>query len=528
MLGLVTLMGAVMTGCTESSEQSGTKTVEESIAENDSQVQDTTETENITTASDEEEAKVENDMNRTYTVEEAAYESFTSFIDGYYFKSSVSDYGLFLEVDKKEMHFWDQAEIYEVVIDAYERTGDKRYYDMIFEIFKGFTRTHGTDWEWNEYNDDIMWMTIACTRAYNDTGDKDFLDIAVKHFDMVWDRAWTDDLGGGLWWRTDNNTKNACVNCPATIAACLLGDALDDESYYDKAKLIMDWVVGNIYDSKTGNVYDAYNIKGEKNSWASTYNQGTFIGANTLLYLHTGDGAYLSQARRAADYTIENMYNYGVMNNEDNTNDLIGFKGILTRWMYCFAVNCDQKDVMDWLKTNAMTAWSNRNTDGIMATSWDTKTPDGAQVKTFGASTAVAALHNCKESGKTSLQANDFNKASAFDRCGRMWIVGGGEDLKLETFAENAFIEYACMKFAEESTKAKITAGAETETKMEIRLGAPDGELAATVTIAAGTMDTPREIEAEVQGLKDTKQKVYFVFPEGGTKVKVSGFQFGS
>lgn len=184
---------------------------------------------------------------------------------------------------------------------------------------------------------------------------------------------------------------------------------------------------------------------------------------------------------------------------------------------------------MEWLKKNATTAWSNRNADGIMATSWNTKTPDNAQVKTFSASTAVAALHNCKESEATSLQAGEYNKASAFDRCGRMWITEKNDDsLVMETFADNAFMEYAHVKFAEEYTKVKITAGAETETKMEIRLDAPDGETVASVTVAPGTMASPQEIEVDAKGVKGKSQRIYIVFPDSGTKVKVSGFQFGS
>ncbi|MBP5250233.1 MAG: glycoside hydrolase family 76 protein, partial [Lachnospiraceae bacterium] len=266
------------------------------------------------------------------TIEEAAYESFSSFIDQYYFKSKIEDYGVF-----KKLNFWDQAEIYEIVIDAYEHTGDERYYRMIHELFNGFIKLHGEDFSPNEYNDDIMWITIAFVRAYRDTGDEAFLESAVRHFNLVWDRGWSEDLGGGIFWRIENTTKNACINCPAAIAACLLAEETHDDSYYEKAVMIMDWVVDNIYETKTGRVYDAYEMNGNKNHWASTYNQGTFIGANTLLYLHTGDGKYLSQARRASDFTIENMYDGKVMDNEANSGDLVGFKGILARWMYAFA-----------------------------------------------------------------------------------------------------------------------------------------------------------------------------------------------
>ncbi len=454
------------------------------------------------------------------TVEQMAYESFTSFIDQYYFRSKVEDYAMF-----KKTNFWDQAEIYEIVVDAYEHTGDQRYYDMIFEMYRGFIKTHTEDFGKNEYNDDIMWITICFARAYKDTGDKKFLDSAVKHFNMVWDRAWSNDLGGGLFWRTDNQTKNACINCPATIAACLLGEITGDERYYDKAVTIMDWVVANIYEPKTGRVYDAYELNGNKNHWASTYNQGTFIGANNLLYLHTGDGKYLSQARRACDYTIENMYDGKVMDNEANSADLVGFKGILARWMYAFAVDCDQQDVMEWMKMNALTAWKNRNSKGITATTWNTKTSESSDIIPFSASTAVSALNNINNDLRTDFKADNGFKASEFTRCGKVVIRKNKDSMTVETKDGEAFLEYAHVTFKNESNKIKIGIKAEKDTKIEVRIGSPEGDTVAKGVVKAG--ESLGELVLDSQKLKGVV-RLYIVFPETGRKVEISTVNFAS
>ena len=65
-------------------------------------------------------------------------------------------------------------------------------------------------------------MTIACARAYQAFHEEIYLQQAEKHFNLVFDRAWSDDLGGGLFWRIENTTKNACINGPAAIAACYI------------------------------------------------------------------------------------------------------------------------------------------------------------------------------------------------------------------------------------------------------------------------------------------------------------------
>lgn len=460
-------------------------------------------------------------VKKEYTVEEAAYESFSSFIKEYYFKSKIEDYGLF-----KNLNFWDQAEIYEIVIDAYEHTGDERYYNMIGEIFDGFRKKHGENFAWNEFNDDIMWITIGFTRAYKDTGNKAFLDSAVEHFNLVWDRAWSDDLGGGLFWRIENTTKNACINCPAAIAACLLGEATEDDSYYEKAVKIMDWVVANIYETKTGRVYDAYEMNGNKNHWASTYNQGTFIGANTLLYLHTGDGKYLSQARRASDYTIENMYDGKVMDNEANSGDLVGFKGILARWMYAFAVDCNQPDVMEWMKMNALTGWSNRNSKGIAGTTWNTKTAESSEIIPFSASTIVSALNNCNNECRTSQSAENGIKASEFTRCGKVLINKEKDKTVIETVDGEAFLEYAFVTFKTDCTKIKLQASASKDTKVEIRVGSVNGDVVARGVIKAGD-GSASEIVLDSQKLSGN-MRLYLVFPEKGRTAEVSTINFAS
>lgn len=509
-LGILLALALGMTACGDGGDAGREK--ESGKAEN-------SETESGETKAGETESdKAEDNMKKDIvTIQDKAYESFSRFIDTYYFKSRmIEGVGSFIG---DSMLFWEPAEMYEIVIDAYEHTGDRRYYEMIYEIFEGFKLEHGEDWTWNEYNDDIAWMSIACTRAYSCTGDPEFLDIAVRHFNIVWDRGWSDDLGGGIWWRTDNKSKNACVNCPMAIAACLLGDALDDESYYDRAVQIMDWVVNNIYEEDTGNVYDAYSIDGSKNHWASTYNQGTFIGANTLLNLHYGEKVYFDRARKAADYTINNMYQGGVMNNEDNSSDLVGFKGILARWMYCFAMNCGQKDVMDWLRLNGEAAWDNRNAEGLMTTAFANKTPDNVKIIPYSASAAVSVLNNCREEGdEIKISVTDTINMDSFARCGKVIISRNaeGRERTIETVEKNAWLEYACVRFDEECHSLQFFMRADKDCTVEVRMDAWDGELLATLTVPGG--DSLQAVQADMEKAAG-RHRIYLVIPEKGRKL---------
>lgn len=287
--------------------------------------------------------------------------------------------------------FWPRAEILEIVVDAYEKTGEVEYMELFDQMYAGFLKDYKEEWSFNDYNDDIMWMTIACARAYQAGGKEEYLQQARHHFDLVYERAWSEDLGGGLFWRTENTTKNSCINGPAAIAACLLYQATGE--HLDKAVAVYGWQSDNLLGS-TGAVYDAWDLENGINEWCSTYNQGTFIGASVYLYEALGEEDYLQNAILAADYARDEMYGGGVINTEDEGNDLPGFKGIFARWMGKLIYECDQEQYLPWMEKNARTAWGNRNSKDIMWTKWADKTQDTFYTA-WGCSAGVALLWNC-------------------------------------------------------------------------------------------------------------------------------------
>lgn len=289
-------------------------------------------------------------------------------------------------------HFWTQAEMFEIVVDAYEKTEDEKYLQLMDKLYHGFIEEHGEDWAHNAYNDDIMWMTIGCSRAYQLTGDEQYKESAKKHFELVFERAWSEDLGGGLFWRTDNQCKNSCINCPAVIAGCLLYQITEDQTYLTRAKQIYQWQIDTLY-QENGAVYDSISLNGEYNTWCSTYNQGTFIGASHLLYKITGEQAYLDRAVKAADYTMNDMFAQEVINSEDSGSDLPGFKGILVRWLGKLVEEEGQEQYRDWMLLNAESAWANQNERGLMNTLWGEKTKDAFYMP-WGCSAAVSLMYS--------------------------------------------------------------------------------------------------------------------------------------
>src|SRR6185369_5261520 len=103
--------------------------------------------------------------------------------------------------------FWFSAQLWETVMDQYDRTGSADVKRQIHELYDGFI-TEYPDWTTNKYNDDIMWWAIACARAYKITNDERYLKKAKASFDYVYDNYLDDKQGGGLYWINQRTSKN--------------------------------------------------------------------------------------------------------------------------------------------------------------------------------------------------------------------------------------------------------------------------------------------------------------------------------
>ncbi len=94
------------------------------------------------------------------------------------------------------------------------------------------------------------------------------------------------------------------------------------QRYLEMAKEIYAWSAEHLADhNHPGKIFDSRH--GENSvGHPLIYNQGTFIGASTLLYLETGDKKYLKNAINGADYSINVMSaEHGLLPWAHNPND---------------------------------------------------------------------------------------------------------------------------------------------------------------------------------------------------------------
>lgn len=315
---------------------------------------------------------------------------------------------------------WGESETQEAVLDMYEQTGDSKYwldYTYCYRYFKkkvGDTWTGGTkegDYHWYGYdfNDDVMWQIVGAARAANlASSGASYLADAKRNFDAIYKRAklsyvpllrWAESSG-------DHNGANSCVNGPAEVAACYIGIAAADESYFEKARELYDSQRTYLFNPSNGHVYDSVVFDPatgkvvSSNTWASTYNQGTMLGAAVLLYQHYGDAKYKQDADRIIEYSMKNLCNAdGIIHVCQNADgDFQGFKGILMRYAGLYARTFQDEKVSAWLIKNAFHAYNNQNSKHYGHSAWLTKAAEDGTFGTvdyttqaFGASTAISA-----------------------------------------------------------------------------------------------------------------------------------------
>ena len=333
--------------------------------------------------------------------------------------------------------WWGDAEMFEIVLDALETTGDQQYATMFENLYTNFIARNKDTWYqkgvsgYNEYNDDIAWMCIACVRAYLLTGTTKYRTTAKKNFDGMFARA--DCYGNDLlqWKHNSGQGTNSCINGPAAVCACYLAIAQADDSYYEKARKTYMAERGKLFEMSngkpTGKIWDSYDQgSGNYNYWASTYNQGTNLGAAIMLYNHYGDQMFKDDADAIIKWSEANMANSNGIIHVCQTvrGDLCGFKGIMLRYLRMYAETFNAPSHYAWIAKNAYHAWNNRNSAGITSSAWLTKAEEnfkhkeGEEEKDFGHDgnmTCVSAAFNCHLGAVDSHDAYAMNEAEDFN-----------------------------------------------------------------------------------------------------------------
>ena len=279
------------------------------------------------------------------------------------------------------VNYWPTAHALDVLVDLYARNPNAGTKARMDEAVAGLKVKNGNTYI-NYYYDDMEWMALACLRAFIATNDTQYKDIAL----LLWadiKNGWSTDLGGGIWWRKDNSSKNAPSNLPAAILAARLYKAFNNPADLQWAKDIFNWQKTVLYEPNNGWVYDNIEANGNKNTtWKFTYNQGTFIGAALELYSITNTAFYLADATKAADYAVSSGQLTDIANGilkDEGGGDGGLFKGIFIRYFNRLIIDgglatSKKTRYINFIKANAQKLWSSgTNKNNILfGSAWNT------------------------------------------------------------------------------------------------------------------------------------------------------------
>jgi glycosyl hydrolase family 76/ricin-type beta-trefoil lectin protein len=304
-------------------------------------------------------------------------------------------------------YFWRQALDIQAAEDVYESTKSTATRDLIGQLLDTFLQQNKGggglyDWNWNEYNDDLLWAGLAFARGYQVTGNKTYLTQAQYAFNRVYDRGWDNSLGGGVWWDIRKGEKSALSNSPAVILGCLIFQSNNDHTYLDKAKAIYNWTRSNLLDQSSGAVHEKKNANGTLDGGETVYSAGAFVSAAQAIFRNTGQQNAFNDAKLTTDWVISKRTTNGIMTSGQREGT---WQSEFARGMGEFVrENNLWNQYYDWMKRNADAAWSMRRTDkNLTWNRWDAKTPtdDTRAVEAIGAVIMQAVTPASKPTGTT-------------------------------------------------------------------------------------------------------------------------------
>lgn len=317
---------------------------------------------------------------------------------------------------KSKFHYWWNAHMVDVLVDGYLRTNDESYLPKLKALVRGIKTSNNNNYQ-IFFNDDMEWLGIACLRAYQATGDEEYKLVAEYLWKEV-KKGWTDVHGGGIMWRTDTpEEKNACSNGPGALLALNLYNITKNQEELEWAKKIFEWQKNTLVDPLTGLVWDNISYKnGEaviNKHLVLTYNQGTQVGAATLLYNHTGEEQYLQDAWKTTKslMTSPKLTYEGILRNEGQGDGGL-FKGILVRNLTILAENPSlenekKEELLDFLAYNVNmlnTFGLNRN-EMVVGPNWAQKPTNETDL-----STQLSGVMLMEMAARLNLPKKEVNK----------------------------------------------------------------------------------------------------------------------
>jgi Glycosyl hydrolase family 76 len=158
------------------------------------------------------------------------------------------------------------------------------------------------------YYDDNEWIGLEMMRWFQLRNSGHALAGAQRIFGIVvkaWDSDATHACPGGVFWTNapGNDDRNTVTTATGALLGLQLYAVTHDQSELAWSKRMLSWLMQCML-APDGLLWDHLMLDGTRDESHWSYNQGTTIGANVLLYRLTGDQTALSRAETLADKSL--------------------------------------------------------------------------------------------------------------------------------------------------------------------------------------------------------------------------------
>lgn len=237
--------------------------------------------------------------------------------------------------------------------------------------YEAYVRRFGGD---TKFYDDNEWLGMEFVEAYRLLGDAYYLAKAQEMFAFAisgWTDEWAAGSGGIYWNEKEMATKNTCSNGPAAVLALMLYGETQRPDYLQWAQRLLRWL--DPLKAPEGIYWDALNADGSIDTRIFTYNAGTPLHTNALLYSFTDDERYLNEARSLA----EAAHRYFAIPHDGSDLPLYPatpwFNGVLLRgYIALYAADPNpNRQYIDAMRDNLLYAWDHaRDANGLFSNDW--------------------------------------------------------------------------------------------------------------------------------------------------------------
>jgi predicted alpha-1,6-mannanase (GH76 family) len=267
-------------------------------------------------------------------------------------------------------HYWWQAHLLDCLVDAQLRSPERRRATTIATMARSVRLRNAGSWL-NRYYDDIAWLGLAMQRAgalARSSGPSALAAITDRLHD-----GWTEHGGGGIWWRRDDDFKNAPANGPAAILL-----ARDGQVQF--AAAIVDWMTETLVDPDSGLIRDGVRVAPDGSiraveGFIYTYCQGVHLGACVELAERDGHQRWADRAVAIVDAMTHRLADPAGLLPGSEGGDGGLFGGITVRYLADAALRRPELagPAARIVLANAEAAWNGRAETGdgpVFAADW--------------------------------------------------------------------------------------------------------------------------------------------------------------